>query len=57
PVILEALNAQFGQMYIAGSTRPFVELYQRCWDHIPQNRPNIYQVHEMIHRDDIISGE
>ncbi|CAG8810890.1 30690_t:CDS:2, partial [Racocetra persica] len=101
PVILEASDSQFGEIYryqsdiyslgvtfweissngqqtkknippdiiilnrikgererpVAGSTRPFVELYQKCWDHNPQNRPDIYQVHESIYRDDIISGE
>ncbi|CAG8789067.1 15890_t:CDS:1, partial [Racocetra persica] len=42
---------------VAGSTRSFVELYKKCWDHDPNNRPDIYQVYDSIHRDEIISGE
>ncbi|KAF0506303.1 kinase-like domain-containing protein [Gigaspora margarita] len=42
---------------VAGSTRSYVELYKKCWDHNPKNRPDIYKVHELIHKDEIISGE
>ncbi|KAF0506309.1 kinase-like domain-containing protein [Gigaspora margarita] len=42
---------------VAGSTRSYVELYMKCWDHNQINRPDIYKVYELIHKDDIVSGE
>ncbi|CAG8590250.1 10815_t:CDS:2, partial [Racocetra persica] len=42
---------------VAGSTLSFVELYEKCWDENPGNRPDINCVYELIHKDDIISGE
>ncbi|KAF0506301.1 kinase-like protein [Gigaspora margarita] len=42
---------------VAGSTLTYVKLYEKCWDGNPTNRPNIDRVYELIHKDDVISGE
>ncbi|CAG8523799.1 15967_t:CDS:2 [Racocetra fulgida] len=42
---------------VAGSTLSYVELYEKCWDKNPDNRPDINCVYELIHKNDILSGE
>ncbi|CAB5365074.1 unnamed protein product [Rhizophagus irregularis] len=36
--------ADFGEEPIQNTNAIFVELYQKCWEHEPDNRPNIHQV-------------
>ncbi|CAG8848728.1 31738_t:CDS:1, partial [Racocetra persica] len=39
------------------STASYVKLYTDCWNGDPKLRPEINQVYESIHQEDIISGE
>ncbi|CAG8518010.1 5573_t:CDS:2, partial [Scutellospora calospora] len=42
---------------VPGSTLSYIELYEKCWDKSPENRPNINQVCELIDKEDIINGK
>ncbi|KAF0442319.1 kinase-like protein [Gigaspora margarita] len=42
---------------IAGSKASYVGLYTDCWNGNPDFRPDIKKVYELIHEDNIISGE
>ncbi|CAG8731334.1 27763_t:CDS:2 [Dentiscutata erythropus] len=42
---------------VPGSTQSYVELYTKCLDDNPENRPNIENVYKSIHEEDIISGK
>ncbi|CAG8702604.1 4266_t:CDS:2, partial [Cetraspora pellucida] len=42
---------------INGTTNSYIGLYTNCWDENPKLRPKIEQVKELIHQEEIISGE
>ncbi|CAG8459917.1 23725_t:CDS:2 [Cetraspora pellucida] len=42
---------------INGTTNSYIELYTNCWNGNPKSRPKIERVKELIHQEEIISGE
>ncbi|CAG8518469.1 14124_t:CDS:2 [Cetraspora pellucida] len=42
---------------INGTTNSYIAVYTNCWDENPKSRPEIERVKELIHQEEIISGE